>query len=63
MTKKTSSKKRVWGAMLPGLFLVVLGVGFLLNNYGITTFNIGKLWPVFLIIPGVFILSGMHHKD
>ncbi len=63
MTKSSSTRKRVWGATLPGLFLVVLGIGFLLNNYGITTFNIGKLWPVFLIIPGVFLLSSTQRKD
>jgi hypothetical protein len=49
--------------MFPGLFLILLGTGFLLNNYGIIAFNIGKLWPIFLIIPGFFMFTGLHHKD
>jgi hypothetical protein len=63
MNKKSSPKKKLWGAMFPGLFLILLGIGFLLNNYGIIAFNIGKLWPIFLIIPGFFMFTGQHHKD
>jgi len=63
MTDNSSPRKTAWRGKLPGLILVLLGIGFLLNNYGITTFNIGKLWPVFLIIPGVFLLSSTQRKD
>lgn len=44
--------------ILPGVILVILGTIFLLNNYGFTNFDIGKLWPLFLIIPGIFIILG-----
>lgn len=36
-----------------GIFLIVLGVIFLLNNYGFSYIDIGKLWPVILIIVGL----------
>jgi len=46
------------GRILPGIILVFLGTAFLLNNYGFTNFDIGKLWPLFIIIPGLFIILG-----
>lgn len=49
--------------ILPGIILVVLGMIFLLNNYGYTNFDIGKLWPFFLIIPGIFIILGKSKED
>jgi hypothetical protein len=52
-------QKKHRGKLLPGLILVTLGSIFLLNNYGLTTIDIGKLWPLFLIIPGVLMLFGM----
>jgi lia operon protein LiaF len=42
--------------ILPGLILVALGMIFLLDNYGFTNIDIGRLWPIFLIIPGLYIL-------
>jgi hypothetical protein len=42
--------------LIPGLVLVLIGLAFLLNNYGYLHFhwyNIFRLWPIFLIIGGV----------
>lgn len=49
---------KIKSGVLPGIILVTLGTIFLLNNYGLTNFDIGKLWPLFLIIPGVFMILG-----
>ncbi len=46
-----------YGRILPGTILLVIGLVFLLNNYGIIKGDVwGKLWPLFLIIPGLLIL-------
>lgn len=65
MASKTTnkSKKKMWGAIIPGLVLIGMGVIFLLNNYGYTTINFGNIWPIFLIIPGVYMLFGIHQRD
>ncbi len=41
-----------------GIVLIVLGVIFLLDNFGIVTFHrlLHSYWPVLLIIYGVYIL-------
>lgn len=40
-----------------GFFIVIIGVFFLLNSYGYLDLSeIGKLWPIILIIFGIFIL-------
>jgi hypothetical protein len=44
--------------IIPGIILVTLGLIFLLNNYGFAQIDIGRLWPLFLIIPGFFMLLG-----
>jgi len=48
--------------ILPGIILVLLGSIILLNNYGFTDIDIARLWPIFLIIPGVFMLLGASKK-
>lgn len=48
--------------VLQGIILIVLGSIFLLNNYGYTNIDIGKLWPLFLIIPGFFIIYRSSEK-
>ena len=58
---KTETEKAKKG-ILPGVILIVLGVVFLLNNYGYTEIDIGKLWPLFLIIPGIFMILGKSKK-
>ncbi len=44
--------------MFVGLVLIFLGVVFLLNTLDVFDFDLGKLWPVILIILGVAILAG-----
>ena len=48
------------------LFLIVIGVILLLNNYGLITVNIWNLlatyWPVLLILYGLSLLSGCGHR-
>jgi len=41
-----------------GLILVIAGSLFLAANYGYINFNSGLLWPIFLILLGVFTLLG-----
>jgi hypothetical protein len=46
-----------FGRIIPGSILLFLGIVFLLQNYGIIQGDVwGKLWPIFLIIPGLLIL-------
>jgi hypothetical protein len=48
-----SDSRSLWGVLI-----IVLGVLFLLDNFGIYSFsNIGRLWPVILIILGLSIIS------
>lgn len=54
--QESSPKKKNNSSLLPGIFLLTLGVIFLLGNYGLVSFDIGKLWPIFLIIPGATML-------
>jgi phage shock protein PspC (stress-responsive transcriptional regulator) len=42
------------GRYVAGIILVVLGLGFFLNQYGL--FNINLFWPIILVIIGLFIL-------
>lgn len=55
-TQESSQKKKNNSGLLPGIFLLTLGVIFLLGNFGFVSFDIGKLWPIFLIIPGATML-------
>ena len=61
-SEKPEIKRRNKGIM-PGIILIVLGTIFLLNNYGYANIDIGKLWPLFLITPGIFIVFGHTKKD
>lgn len=51
-TEEKKSKNKI----VPGIIFISLGVIFLLNNYGIANIEIGRLWPIFLVIIGVAIL-------
>jgi hypothetical protein len=53
---ENNQKKRGRSGLIPGFFLLAFGIIFLLGNYGLITFDIGKLWPIFLIIPGATML-------
>lgn len=54
MAKEDHKYKK--GGVIPGIILVLLGLIFLLNNYGVANIDIGRLWPLFLLIPGLWIL-------
>lgn len=47
------------GRLIAGIVLVFLGVYFLADEFAFIPFwfNIGKLWPLVFIIPGILILS------
>lgn len=47
--KIDDTKNRSWWPIL----LIALGIIFALNNFGV---NLGKLWPVFLVLFGIFLL-------
>jgi hypothetical protein len=46
---ENNQKKRGRSGLIPGLFLLAFGIIFLLGNFGFITFDIGKLWPIFLL--------------
>lgn len=46
-----------YGSMIPGVYVLVVGVLFLLNNFGFFQGDAwGKLWPLFIIIPALLML-------
>lgn len=48
---------RYYGRMFPAIIMIVIGTVFLLSNFDILPKDaIGKFWPVFIIIPGLFML-------
>lgn len=51
------SKKRDDSKFLWAIFIIFLGIVFLLNNFGFYGFfDFGKIWPVFMILFGIIIL-------
>ena len=50
-----ASRRRL-GALVPGLILILLGVWFLLDNFGLIQINMGQLWPVFPLLFGLAML-------
>ncbi|MBF7097638.1 cell wall-active antibiotics response protein [Alkalibacter mobilis] len=52
--------KRNFGNILAGLLILIIGMALLLNNLGITDFNMAYLiftyWPIFIIIAGLSLL-------
>lgn len=44
------------GKTAGGVILILLGITFLLANYGLLTSEIWKLWPLILIAVGAFML-------
>ena len=50
-----ASRRRL-GGLVPGMILILLGVWFLLDNFGIIQMNMGQLWPVFPLLFGVAML-------
>jgi hypothetical protein len=58
-------EKRKNGRTIFGLFLVVLGVFFLLREFDIIPLwlDLGKLWPLFIIVPGILMITKSRRKD
>ena len=51
------SKRRDDSRFLWAIFIIFLGVVFLLNNFGFYGyFDFGKIWPVFVILFGIIVL-------
>lgn len=50
------STTRRWGAVIPGLILIALGVWFLLENFGLVRVDLGSLWPIFPTLFGLGML-------
>jgi hypothetical protein len=49
--------RHFYGWVQPGVWLILVGVFFLLSNFGLFNGDVwGKLWPLFIIIPGLFML-------
>jgi hypothetical protein len=44
-------------ALFWGVLLVVLGLGFLLNNFGLVPRGIASLWPLLVIGAGLWVLG------
>jgi len=55
-----SKPKRNWylySQVVPGLYVLAVGLIFLLNNFGYFQGRAwGKLWPLFIIIPGLVMI-------
>jgi hypothetical protein len=50
-------KRLFYGGIYPGIWLIVIGIFFLLGNFGVLQGDVwGKLWPIFIIMPGLFML-------
>jgi hypothetical protein len=53
-----------YSRVYPAVWLIVIGFFFLLNNFGYLSGDVwGKLWPLFIIIPGVFMLLRPRRGD
>lgn len=54
-----SSEKRLESSTTPtfGVLLIVLGILFLLNNYGVTWLTVGRLWPTTILALGLWLLA------
>ncbi len=56
-------KKKGNGSIIAGMVLVLLGIIFLADEFDIFWwFNFGKLWPLFIIIPGILMIARSGRK-
>ena len=56
---KDASRRRSYfsSGAYPGVYLLVVGIIFLLNSFGYLRGDAwGKLWPIFIIIPALFMI-------
>ena len=51
--------------ILVGISAIVVGIIFLFDNFNVMpeVFRMSKLWPVFVIIGGLFVLFAMNDKN
>lgn len=58
-------EKRRGGRVLFGVFLIALGIFFLLDEFDIIPpwLDLGKLWPLFIIVPGILMIAKSSKKD
>lgn len=60
--KKAKITEHYTGNAVGAVFLILLGIVFLLNNFGVLPWSmwahIWKLWPLFLILPGLQLVLG-----
>lgn len=62
MSKSASKEEKnsyhgIYGRTYVGIIMIVVGTIFLLGNFGIIPKeSFGLFWPVFIIIPGVFMV-------
>lgn len=56
---KSPLRSLVYNSMYGAVLLIVLGIYFLLHNFGVLpdSWDIGQLWPLLLIISGVVLLA------
>jgi hypothetical protein len=56
--KEETPMRRRSGAIIPGLFLILLGLWFLADNLGLPLPGFGQLWPVLIILAGLGFWAG-----
>lgn len=49
--KNKNNSKQIFG-----IIVIFIGVMFLLGNFGFGFFNLHRLWPIFLILLGIFVI-------
>ena len=50
-------KPYFYGTVYAGVYVLVVGIIFLLNSFGYLEGDAwGKLWPLFIILPGLFMI-------
>ncbi len=61
---KRNTNGYYYGRVYPAIWLIIIGVFFLLDNFGYLKGEAwGKLWPVFIIIPAIFMLWRPWRRD
>lgn len=52
------------GDLISGLIIIFIGLVFLARNYDFMPdiFDIGRLWPIFVIIGGIWVILGSQNK-
>ena len=56
--RETRRRRNRGGTIVWALILIGVGGWFLLNNLGFDLPNMAQMWPVFVLVPGIFALAG-----